>query len=81
LYRAKRREIGEQVGRLYLVEILRLPQALKPPGAKAPETDPVLRTRCRQALLAPSHQAVECQMIARTGGPRRPLRYGRILGM
>jgi hypothetical protein len=44
LYRAKRREIGEQVGRLHLVEILRLPQALKPPGAKAPETDPVLRT-------------------------------------
>jgi hypothetical protein len=28
LHRAKRREVGEQVGRLHLVEILRLPQAL-----------------------------------------------------
>jgi hypothetical protein len=36
-YSAERRELGEeQVGRLHLVEILRLPQALKPPGTEAP---------------------------------------------
>jgi hypothetical protein len=35
-YGAKGWELGEQVGRLDLVEILRLPQALKPPGTEAP---------------------------------------------
>src|SRR5437870_2755999 len=40
-YRAERREVGGQAGRLHLVEILGLPQALKPPGTEASEADTV----------------------------------------
>src|SRR5689334_15785378 len=43
--RAERRELGEQVGRLDLVEILRFPQALKPPSTEASEADPVRERR------------------------------------
>src|SRR5438093_6708012 len=40
-YRAERREVGGQAGRLHLVEILGLPQALKPSGTEASEADTV----------------------------------------
>jgi hypothetical protein len=39
--RSRRREVGEQVGRVHLEEIHRLRQAAKPPGAKASEADPL----------------------------------------
>jgi hypothetical protein len=39
--RSRRREVGEQVGRVHLEEIHGLRQAAKPPGAKASEADPL----------------------------------------
>ena len=39
--RSRRRKVGEQIGRVHLEEIQRLGQALKSPGAQAPEADPL----------------------------------------